>query len=329
MTTDIETWTDGYLVLRQRAIEARGLVDLDGGASWPRTTGEDVIAIAALFDAALKEHATPGTAARWAAALADLETGALTSPHTTYFANRAFWSTLEIAAIYLDSVEAMVPAQPIWNALLGAVGAHGVRNAGSIADGPFKHFDNVKTFDDLYIEQFKYLRDLRGFDKVPADASGSERVIPRTTNGDVIALADYWSKQLASAPHVMGYDGVAKEWLAAVADVGQIARKGDASAVYAKNNAFWRTLQRTAIQVAAANEAPTKLDIAKDALKETVAHLPESIEHAVTGAAQAVGSVAQAAGKGLFQGFGTPLLIGGGLLGLFLITRNRGGTKEA
>lgn len=327
MTTHIELWTDGYLALKQRAAETRGLIELDTGERWPRTTGEDVIAIAALFDSALKEHATPGTATRWAAVLADLEAGAVSSPHTTYFANRTFWSMLEVAAIYLDSVAATVPAQSTWNVLIRALGGHEARNAGPSSDGPFKHFDNVKTFDDLYIEQFKYLRDLRGFDKAPADATGGERVIPRTTNADVLALADYWSKQLASAPHVMGHDGVVKEWQAAVAEVDQLARKGDASASYAKNSAFWRTLQRTAIQVAVANEAPSKLDLAKDAIKASVAHLPESIEQAVTGAAHAVGSVAQAAGKGLFQGFGTPLLVGAGLLGLFLVTRNRGETK--
>ena len=31
---------------------------------------------------------------------------------------------------------------------------------------------------------------------------------------------------------------------------------------------------------------------------------------------------------GLFSGFGTPLLIGGGLIGLFLITRKRGHEPE-
>ena len=40
------------------------------------------------------------------------------------------------------------------------------------------------------------------------------------------------------------------------------------------------------------------------------------------GAAQAIGKVANEAGKGLFSGFGTPLLIGAGLVGLFLISRS-------
>jgi len=333
----IETWTDGYLALRFRAFNTRGFIELDSGARWPRTTGEDVIAIAGFFDGALKAHAPPGTAARWAATLADLEVGALQSPHETYFMNRTFWSTLEVAAIYLDSVAATVPSDSMWNALLAAVGAHAPRNAGPSGDGPFKHFENVKTFDDLYIEQFKYLRDLRGSDKAQAETGqgGGERPIPRTTNADVIALADYWSKQLAAAKHVMGHDGVAKEWQAALTDVDALARKADPAAVYPKNNAFWRALSRTAIQVALADEAPSSWDLAMSAVKDSVAHLPETVKHAasegadfVASAAHAVGKVAGEAGKGLFQGFGAPLLIGAGLLGLFLVTRSHE-AKEA
>ena len=49
MTAHIHSWTDGYLALRERVVQTRGLVELDTGARWPRTTGGDVIAIAALM----------------------------------------------------------------------------------------------------------------------------------------------------------------------------------------------------------------------------------------------------------------------------------------
>lgn len=334
----IHTWTDGYLATRYRAFETRGFIELDSGERWPRTTGEDVIAIAAMFDRAIKTNGTPGVQSRWHAALVDIEAEAVQSPHKTYFANRTFWSTLEAVAVFLDDVAVSAPAEPLWNALMTAIGAHAPRNVGPSGDGPFKHFENVKTFDDLYIEQLKYLRDLRGFDKLqpPAGMGGGERPIPRSTNADVIALADYWSKQLGSVKHVMGHDAVVKAWQAALADVDQLARKGDPSAVYAKNNEFWRTLSSTAIQVAVADEAPTKWDLAKDAIKDSVTHLPENMKHAasdgvdlVASAAHAVGKVANEAGKGLFQGLGAPLLVGAGLLGLFLVSRNRHEAKEA
>ena len=38
---------------------------------------------------------------------------------------------------------------------------------------------------------------------------------------------------------------------------------------------------------------------------------------------------ANEAGKGLFSGFGTPLLIGAGLIGLFLIARSRDESPES
>jgi hypothetical protein len=289
-----------------------------------------VLAIAAIFDPSVRANATPGVMRRWRALLDDLDREALASTRETYPRNRDFWATLEMAAVFLDDLALAPPSPAIWNALVDQIGAHGARNVGPSGDGPFKHFDNVKTYDDLYLEQFKYLRDLRGVDKMPAEPgkTGGERNIPRSTNADVVALADYWSKQLDDARSVMGHDDTVKRWRAAMADVDQLARKGDPNAVYPRNNAFWRELSNTAIYVAVADEAPTKWDLAKESIKESVTHLPENLKHAasegvdfVASAAHAVGKVANEAGKGLFAGFGTPLLIGAGLVGLFLVSR--------
>jgi len=331
MTIEIKTWTDGYLALRQLMFELRGKDELETGARWPRTTGDDVLFIAALFDYPLRVCATPGLAARWRMVLGDIERLALIGADTDYPENQMFWSVTAAAAVFLDDAGVEVPSSLTWEATLDVLrGAY--RNVGPKSDGPFKHFDGVHTFDDLYIAQLKYLRELRGEDVMepPAGVSGGTRPIPRTTNADVIALADYWSKQLADAKHVMGHDGVVKLWKAATADVDQIARKGDRAAVYAKNNAFWRALSTTAIQVAIADEAPTSLGLAKSAIKDSALHLPETLEEAaskgadlVASAAHALGKVANEAGKGLFQGFGTPLLIGAGLLGVFLLSRGK------
>jgi hypothetical protein len=328
----IHSWTDGYLAVRARAFETRGGIELDTGMRWPRTTGEDVVAIAALFDHSVRAHASPGVVNRWLVTLADLEAVALAAPHATYAENRTFWATIEMVAVFLDDLAVEPPPQPLWDALIDHLAEHVHRNVGPSGDGPFKHFDNVKTFDDLYLEQFKYLRDLRGFDKVKAEAgqAGGERNIPRSTNTDVVALTDYWSKQLDAAKSVMGHDDTVKHWNAVRADIDQIARKGDPNAVYTKNNEFWRELSNTAIYVAVADESPSKWDLAKESIKDSITHLPETLEHAaskgadlVASAAHAVGKVANEAGKGLFAGFGTPLLIGAGLIGLFLITRSR------
>ena len=331
MSLHIHSWVDGHLAVRERAYQTRGFVELDGGARWPRTTGADVIAIAAIVDPPIKRHGTPGVLRRWRATLADLQREALAVPHDTYSENRSFWSTFEFVVVFLDDVAVTPPGAAVWDALLVEVGTY--RNVGPDGDGPFKHFDNVKTYDDLYNEQSKYLRQLRGFDEMEPGPGmlGASKKIARTTNGDVVLLADYWSKQLADVKEVFGHAGVEQRWKDAMADVNAIARKGDPSAVYPKNNGFWRILFDTAVHVAVADEAPSKWDMAKDSIKDSVKHLPDTLSTAasktadlVAGAAHAVGKVANEAGKGLFSGFGTPLLIGAGLIGLFLISRNRG-----
>src|SRR5258706_6707476 len=219
MTAHIHSWTDGYLAVRDRAFAVRGLIELDSGARWPRTTGGDVIAIAALFDPAVRENGALGVVARWRSLLADLERDALRSTHETYPENRTFWSTVETSAIFLDDLAVIPPAPSLWDALLSHLGSP--RNVGPKGDGPFKHFDNAPTYSDLYIEQFKYLRELRGFDtKSPESGMGGvEKPIPRTTNGDVVLLADYWGKQLADVKDVFGHESVEKAWKEAVADI--------------------------------------------------------------------------------------------------------------
>jgi hypothetical protein len=282
--------------------------------------------------------------ARWTLTLSEMETDAMPAPRKTYANNRAFWSTLEAAAVFLDDLAVSPPREGVWHALINAIGAREPRNVGPSGDGPFKHFDNVKTFDELYAAQYKYLLELRGFDEMdppPYDENsygtlGSKKKIPRTTNTDVLALAGYWGKQLEDVKEVFGHAGIEKRWKLLMADVGKHAMYGNPTEVYPENNRFWRCLSDTAIHIAVADEAPSKWDMAKDSIKDSIKHLPDTIEHAaskgvdvVASAAHAVGKVANEAGKGLFAGFGTPLLIGGGLIGLLLITRNRGERKEA
>lgn len=332
----ISTWLDGYLELRHRAFADRGGIELDDGTRWPRTTGEQVAAIAATFTPAIRANAAPKVVGRWRATLADIQRDALPDLHETYVNNRAFWATLEAAAVYLDNLALRPPAMRAWMALLSIIessDADAPRNVGPGGDGPFKHFDGIQTFDDLYNAEFKYLRDLRGADKMMPDqgAAGAERTIPRTTNADVVALADYWTKQLGDVKDIFGTDYVTKVWRAATADVDQLARHAaDPSAVYAKNNAFWRALSSTAIHVAVADEAPSKWDLAKESIKDSIVHLPDTLGAAASktadvlaDTAQAAGKVVNSAGKGLLSGAGTPILIGAGVLGALLLFRGR------
>jgi hypothetical protein len=126
----IPNWTDGFVAVRHRAIATRGAIELDDGPKWPRTTGDDVVLIAALFDPSVRAlHASSaGLVRRWRAELDAIERMALAAPGDTYGDNRAFWSTLEVAAVTLDDQAAPVPNSDAWQRLLDELGTR-PRNA--------------------------------------------------------------------------------------------------------------------------------------------------------------------------------------------------------
>ncbi len=159
--------------------------------------------------------------------------------------------------------------------------------------------------------------------------------IPRTTNADVLQVATYWTHELADISHMQGYDGVVTKWQAALADVEQLAKSGKPNDVYAKNEAFWRTAWQVALQVAVTDEAPTKWQMfvafVKDSVKSITGDIADAFssvgrgaEDLAGGAAHALGTIGNQAAKGLFSGFGIPLLVGAGVVGYFLL-RSHGG----
>jgi hypothetical protein len=340
----IHSWLRAFFAMQHTAAEARGTIEINAGtdaaARWPRTIGADVISIAAIVDPSLRQLADDealAIIARWRAVVADIQHEALRCPRASFSGNREFWRTLSSVCVYLHSENAPLPPAPFWTALLSQLGERlGARNAGPSGAMPFKQFDGVKTFDDLFAAQRDYLRGLRGSDDKDAEPGmqGGKKPIPRSTNADVIVLADYWTKQLARVRKVFGAETIEQRWKAATTDIDAIARKADPSAVYPKNNAFWRVLGQTATHVAVADEAPSQTDMMLDALKSSLGDLPHNLKAGVeaiaSGAsdiagtiAHGVGHVAHEAGAGLFGGLGVPLLIGGGaLVGLYLLMRS-------
>ena len=345
----IRSWADGYAALRARTESLRGSIELNPGTTeaerWPRTTGGDVIAIAAFFAPHLRSRRFQRSALtrRWSAAMRDLELYAVHDMNSTYSENRSFWRVLAAIVAYLASIEAPLPSQAQWNGTLLNLGSLvEYRNIGPKGATPFKQFPNVKTFDDLYIAQYKYLRDLRGADELdPEPGMGGTRFpIPRSTVGDVVALTSYWSKQLDAVKKIMGHDGTVNRWNATLAEIQQHAIGKDPNAVYTKNNAFWRSLKNTAIHVAVADEAPSKWDMAIDSLQDSVKQLPDNLakgaEVVASKVASVAGDVAEGAGKivnqgakGLFSGIGTPILVAGGLVGAFLLLRRRDNSPKS
>lgn len=344
MSQSITSWLDVFAAVHACARESRGIVEINPLVSdqsrWPRTTCADVIAIAAVIDPHVRSlpdrFGCASLTARWCEQLHELERHALYDADATFPANRSFWRTLPVICIFMNSLERNPPDPSTFDALLRQLEAPlELRNVGPRGDGPFKHFE-VKTFSDLFLEQYKFLRELRGADNRDPEPgmTGVKKLIPRSTNADVIALADYWSKQLFVIKKVFGHESVEKRWTSALGDVATYARKGDPKALYPKNNGFWRDLQATAIHVSVADEAPSTTDMMLESLKDSLKGLPESIQAGVQAVgkgavdiagelASGAGKIANQAGKGLFSGAGVPLLVGAGLVGLFLVSRRR------
>ena len=331
MSTRFKTWSEGFAAIRARAETLRGLSD--DAEPCPLTTNGDVLAVASVLDPELTARAIrfrdDGRGAAWREITDELNKEAATGDFDKlYRDNRAFWSVVGEICTYLDDV----PVPELWGALADHLGDPSLRNAGPKDDAPFAHAGGVKTFDDMWRVQRDYLAERRGFDKPdPPPGMGMPGLkIPRTTHADVLQLATYWSEQLAKVKQVMGYKDAVEKWHRALADVDKYARSGKPDDVYPKNNEFWHTTSDVSIQIAIGDESPSKWDLALDSAKASASHLPQTLGAAaskgvdlVAGAAHAAGKIANEAGRGLFAGFGTPLLIGGGLLGLYLISRSK------
>ncbi len=285
MSAHIHSWIDGHLAVRHRAYETRGAIQLDSGARWPRTTGADVIAIAAMFDDAILINGTPGIALRWRAMLADLERKALRAPRETYLENRVtFWRTLETVAEFLDDMAVLPPALlKVWDIVALSEIGNRSRNAGPTEDGPIAHFDGIKTYDEPWNAQ-------RGSSSPTSAAptwclrrpgfGGGPMVVPRFDQ-----LRTYSSSRrtgassLAKATQVMGYAGVVEKWKKRDRRCRPApAKAGNGGDDAPKNNEFWRRALEVAIQIAVADEAPRSGTLSRESVKDSVKQLPETIE---------------------------------------------------
>jgi hypothetical protein len=346
-------WDDAFHELWMHAARTRGtatsLGELPGVMrystmqAWPRTRGSDVLAIAAVVDPVLRalpmQPGGYGIERLWHACVIDLEWFALDHVTREYVHNRAFWSTLAATMAYLATIEAPFPAAATWRALLAEFANPGEHRNGPERDD--KLHVTAKTYDELWNAQKAALVKLRGADvrETPAGVMGGAMAVPRTTNADVLQLATYWTdaltkleikRFLGGVVNAMGLDGEKQRWQAALADVDRYAKTGTPGDIYPKNHEFWRASGTLSITVAAIDGEPAPFDLMVDSFKQAVKDLPGRIAGAAGAVAHAIGNIAHEAGAGLFSGFGTPLLVGGGVLvGLFLLLRSRGHREDA
>ena len=245
MSHHIHSWIDGHLAVRERAYETRGAIELDPrralAAHDRRRCRRDRRGVRP----ACARTARPASLRRWRALLDDLERERAARARRDVRREPRVLDDPRMVAIFLDDVAVPPPAPTLWDALIDEIGGAGA-TPGRREDGPFAHFDGIKTYDDLWNAQRKFLADKRGADMLappagfggvthrsharptpmcsssrPTGASGSE---PRSTS---------WARR-----HVA-------TWHAAIVDVDQLAKPGKPDDVYAKNNEFWRRAARS------------------------------------------------------------------------------------
>jgi hypothetical protein len=335
----IRGWNDGYSALKRHLERVRGAVESDicGGdwERWPRTTGGDVLVIASFlalpFEHSVQRHNTLGAGNRWLACLDDMFRWAVANPEGEYRENRRFWGEVLRVCVHLSQQDAPLPPQAVWDELLQDLSC--THRNGVPKEVPFGPFAGIGSYKDLYVAQVLSLQRSRGMDRMEPEAgmTGGTKNIPRSTNDDVKQLVAFWSRQLDSVQKIIGHEAVADRWSATVREVEQLTKDANPTAVYPKNNAFWRALNTVSTQVSVADQAPTRAERIVDSIKEGVSSLPDTakavasgIGSAATAAAGGVGRVAGGLFGGLLSAFGWPLAIAGGVgVGAVLLLRGR------
>lgn len=344
MSSPIHTWTDAYAAIRD-AIEARrGFIELapdtPQATRWPRATGAQVIAIAAVLDPALRQSPPAfGRAAlmrQWRDVLVDAEATALLEPSRTYPMARAFWAAARAVCVHLDHVGVRVPDCALWDALLGALDQddedHARRNAGGLPTA-------------LLTVERRALLAKRGADGLPSEPPAhyhrvalGDLFYPRVTVGDVVTLAIAWNDRLAAAmrAHPSTLVVAATAWHRIIDDVTATTRGVAAEEPYAHGRAFWDGLAVLAMAMDQAIAPATHAALAiVGRAADAVSDVPGALQHGaeavgdgvlsiIEGAAHGAGALASGAASGFFAPFLVPLALGGGALGLYFLTRNRG-----
>jgi hypothetical protein len=351
------SWTDAYLALADAFGAARGwLEDIDGGQRvrrCPATTNADVILLGAIFgDAIAKARGARGSdsmSSRWEVCSTNIEHSALppADARATYHHDKTLWSCFKEASLYLDHAGYPPPSHATWDAIAAQIADpidHGQRNrwrndwrtdvkVSETSDGRVT-FEGWKTYDDLYLAQWDYFRRKRGADQVNGEP------IPRTTNADVLQLGTFWLNALATnegagdRPGMMQWDTPVAAWRAASAHVAADAIGHDPNATYAHNEELWRAIDDVSSVLTVGKRAPTKAELLVRAFERSVAHLPQNVgkglqwlggeaEHAVVEATGAAGRATHSLLGGMFGSLKWPLLLGGGAVGAYLLTRNR------
>jgi hypothetical protein len=258
----VQSWSDVYQRLHAKAETGRGTTTLiSGGApsvTYPLTTVREAFAIALVFDAAVHDHSSRVLVARWVGESA-LLAGEPEDSTDTYVGNRSLWDTLAAAAVELDRVHAPLPALSLIDDALRELEVTRPLRAQAARDPAETMLVTVlsePSWKAMALRQLEFFRALRGETHrgnpfVPA--------VPATCNADVLALADYWTDQLARVGAHAGdtyHRLVYSCWREVLHRVMRYAKHGPAHDTYVHNTEFWSALLLLATQSDACDVPP-------------------------------------------------------------------------
>ena len=188
--------------------------------------------------------------------------------------NVEFWNVLVLLTMHSDaSDEKPTP----WTCRVPCGRDH--RNAQAVDTGPTLDFPAAKTWDEAAQMQRDTFSKLRSEDLVTGRLIHR---VPRTTIADVRQLAAYWASSLAKVGEHssadISYKRVLRRWKDAVAEVDRIPPNADPASVYEHNTDFWEAVLTIAIQIAVTAEAPTRWTLVKEATKQAIAELPNTLK---------------------------------------------------
>lgn len=188
------------------------------------------------------------------------------------------------------------------------------------------HIKDIADPLDLWEATRRFFKEKR---KVLTSTTRHGWTYPETTNGDVRQLAEVWSrvhKQLWRSDLARAKQH-RDEWNEARSKIEISTAGADPTAVFVDNELFWlRWTKRQAIYLSAVRDMPSKWEMVVDSVKDSVKRLPDTLASSAEAVADTTGAVARKAGEvasapvrglfgGLFGKLGTPLLIGGAVVG--------------
>ncbi len=114
----------------------------------------------------------------------------------------------------------------------------------------------------LWVELKRAYGELRG-----ADVGPNRKLMPRTTNADVLQLAERWTKELRKAKDKGSYSRAKAEWQECLDDVARFTNGADPKAAYAQNLRFWQHYTaRLAIHLESVKGLPSKWDLVAESV---------------------------------------------------------------